>query len=263
MATKAAKSLTINATKFELANALAVENGKLQLKAKDVVLDEVDAPGLKKVSFVLYSSGAVDILEQSFGDVSYQSGSPITENDFIDGIKTYIPVGGAYVDTIRQETIPANEIYYDFVTTGGAQYLEVEMICNFYKVLARYDIANGTWTVARYRNDNYLWIETDVGQQYYGTPATITWNLARSYNKSDLAYFIEMVKPIMIFVPAPLDQNSNPSGNVTLTVLNAFEDDTNSEYRLTVLLEDSLYTAVIPMGGSTTFNSITLSRKTL
>lgn len=42
MATKAAKSLTINATKFELANALAVENGKLQLKAKDVVLDEVE-----------------------------------------------------------------------------------------------------------------------------------------------------------------------------------------------------------------------------
>lgn len=42
MATKAAKSLTINATKFELANALGVDNGKLQLKAKDVVLDEVE-----------------------------------------------------------------------------------------------------------------------------------------------------------------------------------------------------------------------------
>ena len=42
MATKAAKSITINATKFELANALGVANGKLQLKAKDVVLDEVE-----------------------------------------------------------------------------------------------------------------------------------------------------------------------------------------------------------------------------
>ena len=42
MATKAAKSITINATKFELANALGVDNGKLQLKAKDVVLDEVE-----------------------------------------------------------------------------------------------------------------------------------------------------------------------------------------------------------------------------
>ena len=42
MATKAAKSLTINATKFELANTLDVANGKLQLKAKDVVLSEVD-----------------------------------------------------------------------------------------------------------------------------------------------------------------------------------------------------------------------------
>lgn len=46
MATKAAKSLTINATKFELANKLAIDpqTGKLQLIAKDVVLDEVDLP---------------------------------------------------------------------------------------------------------------------------------------------------------------------------------------------------------------------------
>ena len=43
MATKAAKSITINATKYELANALGVANGKLQLKAKDVVLDEAEA----------------------------------------------------------------------------------------------------------------------------------------------------------------------------------------------------------------------------
>lgn len=42
MATKAAKSLTINATTFQLANKLAIANGKLQLIAKDVVLDEVD-----------------------------------------------------------------------------------------------------------------------------------------------------------------------------------------------------------------------------
>lgn len=42
MATKAAKSITINATKYELANALGVADGKLQLKAKDVVLDEAE-----------------------------------------------------------------------------------------------------------------------------------------------------------------------------------------------------------------------------
>lgn len=47
MATKAAKSLTINATTFQLANKLAIENGKLQLIAKDVILDEIpfEAPG--------------------------------------------------------------------------------------------------------------------------------------------------------------------------------------------------------------------------
>lgn len=44
MATKAAKSLTINATTFQLANKLAIDpqTGKLQLIAKDVVLDEVE-----------------------------------------------------------------------------------------------------------------------------------------------------------------------------------------------------------------------------
>ena len=42
MATKAAKSITINATKYELANTLDYQNGKVQLKAKDVVLDEVE-----------------------------------------------------------------------------------------------------------------------------------------------------------------------------------------------------------------------------
>ena len=44
MATKAAKSITINATKYQLANTLAVANGKIQLKADDVVLSEIDIP---------------------------------------------------------------------------------------------------------------------------------------------------------------------------------------------------------------------------
>ena len=48
MATKAAKSITINATKYELANALAVNDGKVQLKAKDVLLDEAELPAGSK-----------------------------------------------------------------------------------------------------------------------------------------------------------------------------------------------------------------------
>lgn len=53
MATKAAKSITINATKYELANALGADNGKIQLKAKDVVLDEVTPPSTESyVRFV-------------------------------------------------------------------------------------------------------------------------------------------------------------------------------------------------------------------
>lgn len=44
--TKAAKSLTINGTSFQLANKLAInsQNKKLQLLAKNVVFDEVELP---------------------------------------------------------------------------------------------------------------------------------------------------------------------------------------------------------------------------
>ena len=44
MATKAARSITINATKYELANSLATNDGKIQLLANDVVLGEVELP---------------------------------------------------------------------------------------------------------------------------------------------------------------------------------------------------------------------------
>lgn len=43
--TKALKSITMNATKYELANGLQKNDGKIQLMAKDVVLGEVDAGG--------------------------------------------------------------------------------------------------------------------------------------------------------------------------------------------------------------------------
>lgn len=52
MATKAAKTLTINSTKYTLANALGVSDDKIQLKAGDVVLDEAELPaGVKYVVF--------------------------------------------------------------------------------------------------------------------------------------------------------------------------------------------------------------------
>ena len=72
MATKAAKSITINATKYELANTLAVNDGKMQLKAKDVVLDEAELPaGAKYVvfDFGMEGSGFVSCKDQDGNDV--------------------------------------------------------------------------------------------------------------------------------------------------------------------------------------------------
>lgn len=88
MATKAAKSITINATKYELANALAVNDGKIQLKAKDVVLDEVTPPTptpppsaikLMTVGIDYGSYNKTDIL--SYSDVFTGTGTNVEINE--------------------------------------------------------------------------------------------------------------------------------------------------------------------------------------
>lgn len=152
MATKAAKSLTINATKFELANALAVENGKLQLKAKDVVLAEVDLPRAKKVSFsILQPTNRVDILDQS--GVGYGTlpgaGAEIDVDTFISNISDYIPTGGELV--INGGTEDALQVYCGKVTVwdgaANVERLEIRMYTQSHTVKAQYDIESSTWFI--------------------------------------------------------------------------------------------------------------------
>lgn len=88
MATKAAKSITINATKYILANTLAVADGKIQLKANDVVLSEIAIPTptlppatikLMTVGVDFGSYGNTDIL--SYSDVFTGTGAAIEINE--------------------------------------------------------------------------------------------------------------------------------------------------------------------------------------
>lgn len=88
MATKAAKSITINATKYQLANTLAVADGKIQLKADDVVLSEIAIPvptlppatiKLMTVGIDYGSYGKADIL--SYSDVFTGTGAAIEINE--------------------------------------------------------------------------------------------------------------------------------------------------------------------------------------
>ena len=88
MATKAAKSITINATKYQLANTLAVANGKIQLKADDVVLSEIDIPTptlppsaikLMTVGIDYGSYNKTDIL--SYSDVFTGTGTDVEINE--------------------------------------------------------------------------------------------------------------------------------------------------------------------------------------
>lgn len=88
MATKAAKSITINATKYILANTLAVADGKIQLKANDVVLSEIDIPTptpppsaikLMTVGIDYGSYNKTDIL--SYSDVFTGTGASLEINE--------------------------------------------------------------------------------------------------------------------------------------------------------------------------------------
>ena len=88
MATKAAKSITINSTKYILANTLAVVDGKIQLKANDVVLSEIDIPTptpppsaikLMTVGIDYGSYNKADIL--SYSDVFTGTGASLKINE--------------------------------------------------------------------------------------------------------------------------------------------------------------------------------------
>lgn len=166
MATKAAKSLTINATKFELANALAVVNGKLQLKAKDVVLDEVDA-GKTPVSFTVWQAkNRVGIYEQTDGTFP-GAGNEVSVSDFITNIKNYFATGGELV--IGSENENALQIYFGEVLVsppGGDSYnvLRVIMYTMTHVVVADYNESTQTWSVTVTLADNSFVITMTAGQ---------------------------------------------------------------------------------------------------
>lgn len=87
MATKAAKSITINATKYELANTLGVSAGKMQLKAKDVVLDEAELPAGSKYA----------VFDFGYEATGFESCKDQDGNDILDSasLKALIEAGGA------------------------------------------------------------------------------------------------------------------------------------------------------------------------
>lgn len=86
MATKAAKSITINATKYELANTLGVSDGKMQLKAKDVVLDEAELPSGAKYA----------VFDFGYEAVGFESCKDQDGNDILTSadLKALIEAGG-------------------------------------------------------------------------------------------------------------------------------------------------------------------------
>ena len=140
MATKAAKSITINATKYELANALDVANGKLQLKAKDVVLDEVEVDGGKYIAINLvrdpdrddgvgrgYLIGSIDTSDNI--DPTTYTGQDMA-NDFLAGglkIVAHVPSNGwsddSYIEISELNVFNNSEgeitnYYYSFLGAG-------------------------------------------------------------------------------------------------------------------------------------------------
>lgn len=86
MATKAAKSITINATKYQLANTLAVVNGKIQLKADDVVLSEVTPPT------PTLPPAVIKLLTVGVDQGSYNTADVLSYSDVFDGTGASIAI---------------------------------------------------------------------------------------------------------------------------------------------------------------------------
>ena len=120
MATKAAKSITINATKYELANTLGVANGKLQLKAKDVVLDETDID----TAFVIELDD-----NQNVTTTGSKTCTSFAAADLLDAIsngKTIKIVGHDLLDqndNPGDEVVLTPDVYYD--NPGAQVYMSV------------------------------------------------------------------------------------------------------------------------------------------
>lgn len=114
MATKAAKSITINATKYELANGLDVANGKLQLKAKDVVLDEVEVTNSPLIVNVTIS-GSTATTDVDYADVidAWYKGRPVIIRDVYG-----YPAGIGDVKVIAAYYNAEYEIPYDYTSIG-------------------------------------------------------------------------------------------------------------------------------------------------
>lgn len=110
MATKAAKSITINATKFELPNTLEVNDGKLQLKAKDVLVSETEVD----TAFVIELAG-----NQRVTNTGSKTCTSFAAADLLDAIannKTIKIVGHDLIDqndNPGDELVWIPEVYYD------------------------------------------------------------------------------------------------------------------------------------------------------
>ena len=101
--TKAAKSITINSTKFELANALAVNDGKLQLKAKDVVLDEVEVGGNDEFVITLDSN-------QYLSTTGSKTCSSFNGKDLADAVKAGKTIKIVGTDLLNEDDNPRDSV---------------------------------------------------------------------------------------------------------------------------------------------------------
>lgn len=143
MATKAAKSITINATKYELANALAVNDGKIQLKAKDVVLDEVTPPAADSYVRFVYNHTDSSITVEKSADITNMTWAQLAEK-VRTGTKMSLKL------------ITGHNSYLDFDYAYIVEDVNIiDGIVNFDTVCVKFqftgvNLADGTWTGLTY-----------------------------------------------------------------------------------------------------------------
>lgn len=256
MATKAAKSITINATKYELANTLDYQNGKVQLKAKDVVLDETEVGGSEAI-FVYnhYDSDEGFYVTDAIKDIT---GNVLTNAQVCSKVKAGAQI---YVQVVAASGSSSGQFQllekYEHEEMGGGSVIQ-EHFWSEGNAFGKY--ISMTFRLA----DNFVsnpsisdasgdeFVITLDDYQYLSTTGSKT---CTSFNGVDLANAVKAGKTIKIVGTNIYNEDDNARDSVCL-VCDATDSDQGAQVFLTAVYKTEVLTFLA--ADYTTVSSINL-----
>ncbi|MEE3415469.1 MAG: hypothetical protein VZR53_08880 [Prevotella sp.] len=253
--TKAAKSITINSTKYELANTLDYQNGKVQLKAKDVVLDETEVGGSEAI-FIYnhYDSGEGYYVTDAIKDIA---GNTLTNAEACNKVKAgaqiYVQVVAASGSSFGQFQLLDK---YEHEEYGGGSVVQEHFWSEgnaFNKYISMtFRLANNFVSAPNIEDKDADFVITLDDNQYLSTTG---YKTCTSFNGVDLANAVKAGKTIKIVGTNIYNEDDNARDSVCL-VCDATDADQGAQVFLTAVYKKEVLTFLA--ADYTTVSSINL-----